>query len=102
MAHLPTSAYITIASMTESKIQSKIITIAESLGWYTVKVTLCNKSGFPDLIMFRDGRTICMEVKSPGKDARPLQEEQQKRIRAKGVPVYVVSDIATAEAILSV
>lgn len=55
-----------------------------------IKVSLCNKSGHPDLTGYKNKVTIFMEVKSKGKKAKPLQEHRHTQLRDLGFQVFVI------------
>lgn len=79
--------------MLESKVQSKMIKLAEESGWYVLKLMKTNKNGIPDLYLYRGGRTVFVEVKAEGKKARPLQEFRIKELMAIGVEAVVCDSI---------
>lgn len=69
----------------ESKIQNKLIRNLESRGAFVLKVSVCNKPGYPDLTAFMpDGTVEFYEVKQPGKKPRPLQEHRLKELSKYG------------------
>jgi len=71
--------------MLESKIQSKLIRKLESEGAYVLKVSVCNKNGYPDVTAFMpDGTVEFYEVKQKGKKPRPLQEYRLKELSKYG------------------
>lgn len=70
--------------MTEQQIQSKIKKYAENKGWIVIKTIKLSESGYPDLFMFKDGKTIFIEVKKQGGIVSPLQELRQKQLRRHG------------------
>ena len=51
----------------ESAIQRKIIKRYEDDGYLVVKIGLCNKGGFPDLMLLKDGKASFVEVNDPDK-----------------------------------
>lgn len=77
--------------VTESEIQRRIIQRYESAGWLVVKIGLCNKNGFPDLMMLKDGKAMFVEVKRPGERPRPLQIYRQEELKAKGFEVLTLT-----------
>lgn len=79
--------------MLERDIQRKLIIKAEKEGWYVVKIIQCNRPGFPDLMLLRDGKIIFIEVKRPGAKPRPLQLYRHNELSEKGMIVYVIDDI---------
>jgi Holliday junction resolvase len=76
----------------ESKIQKDIIKEAEKQGWYVVKIIQCNKNGFPDLLLMKNGRVIFIEVKDTGKQLRPLQEYRKKEIEKCGFEFFTLDN----------
>lgn len=69
----------------ESKIQAKLIKHLESEGKYVLKVSVCNKNGYPDVTAFcPDGTVEWYEVKQPGKKPSPLQEYRLKELSKYG------------------
>jgi Holliday junction resolvase len=58
----------------ESKLQSKIKNYLKLQGWRVIKTIQLSENGHPDLLCFKKGVTIVIEVKDKGKKPRPLQE----------------------------
>lgn len=81
-----------ITSPLESEIQRRIMKRYEALGYIVVKITLCNKSGFPDLMLLKDGKASFVEVKRPGAKPRPLQEYRIDQLRTAGFDVAVLTE----------
>lgn len=77
----------------ESDVQRAITAEATKQGYYVVKIIQCNKNGFPDLLLFKDGGVIAIEVKAPGKKARPLQIYRHKELTQYGIKVHVIDSI---------
>lgn len=76
----------------ESAIQRKIIKRYEADGYLVVKISLCNKSGFPDLMLLKDGKATFVEVKRPGQTPRSLQEYRLKELRDAGFDAFVLTE----------
>lgn len=76
----------------ESVIQRKIIKRYEADGYIVVKIGLCNKGGFPDLMLLKDGKASFVEVKRPGQKPRPLQEYRLKELMNAGFDVLVLTE----------
>ena len=76
----------------ESVIQSKIIKRYENAGYIVVKIGLCNKGGFPDLMLLKNGKATFVEVKRPGQKPRPLQEYRLKELRDAGFDAFVLTE----------
>ena len=74
----------------ESTIQASIIKRYESNGYMVVKIGLCNKQGFPDLMVLKDGKVSFVEVKRPGQKPRPLQEFRHRELIEQGFDVLIL------------
>lgn len=75
----------------ESKLQTRIRKDLEKDGWYVVKISICNKPGYPDLQAMKSRRRLMyIEVKAPGKKAEPLQEYVHDILRKIGFSVFVI------------
>jgi len=63
-------------SMSEKELQANVIDAARRLGWvyYHTYDSRRSPEGFPDLILVREGRMICAELKSQRGRLRPQQE----------------------------
>lgn len=70
--------------MKESVIQSKISNYAKKNGWLVIKTIKLSDSGYPDLFMFKDGKTIFIEVKTEIGIQSELQKLRQIQLRDKG------------------
>ena len=73
---------------------------AEALGWCVAKLMRVSKTGWPDRVFIRDGRTVWIEFKRPKGKARRIQEERHAEMRAHGAEVYVCDSVEAALAIL--
>lgn len=75
----------------ESKLQKKIRLDLEKQGWFVLKIMLCNKNGFPDLVLFKSHRQIFfIEAKSKNKiTADPLQDYRHEVLKKMGFKVFV-------------
>lgn len=79
--------------MLESIIQSKTIKVYQLHGWLVVKIISCTKAGWPDLQAHRNGVTVFIETKAPGKKPRPLQLHRHKQLQDAGFTVFVFNSI---------
>jgi len=86
--------------MLEKQIQSRVLSVFKTAGWYGVKVIMCNKNGFPDLMLFKDGHVFFIEVKQPGKKPTPLQAHRMRELSALGFECHVVSSVQQARAMV--
>ena len=85
--------------MRESAIERAINKYAKSKGWLAYKFTSPSNRGVPDALYIKDGETIYIEFKAPGKQATKLQSEVIKRFRGNGAVVYIVDDIEKGKGI---
>jgi len=75
----------------ESKIQRDIIKSLEVAGWLVIKLIQTNKNGIPDLVCHKDGRTVYIEVKRPGKKPTKLQLYRLQQLWNAGIEAFVMS-----------
>jgi Holliday junction resolvase len=75
----------------ESKIQSNIKAKFERAGWMVVKLLQTNCNGIPDLMCLKNGKTIFIEVKQPGREPTDLQRYRHAELISKGFTVYVIT-----------
>lgn len=76
----------------ESQIQRKIIERYKKQGYIVVKIGLCNLTGFPDLMLLKDGKASFIEVKRPGETPRPLQMFRMQELRDAGFICEVLTE----------
>jgi Holliday junction resolvase len=74
----------------EKEVQKRIIKRYEEEGYIVVKITLCSKPGFPDLLLLKNGIAKFIEVKRPGGKPRPLQAYRIDELRNAGFEVEVL------------
>lgn len=77
----------------ESEIQLAITKHLQAKGWLVVKIIQTNLNGWPDLQAHKDGRTVFIEVKTPGKLPDDLQVYRHKKLRDQGFEVIVATDV---------
>lgn len=78
---------------TEQQIQSKIKKYAEGKGWIVIKTIKLSEAGYPDLFMFKNGKTLFIEVKKPGGVVSPLQELRQRQLRQQGFNCEIIDNL---------
>lgn len=77
--------------ITEKDVETKLITEVKRAGGLCLKFVSPGWSGAPDrLVLFPKGRMSFVELKAPGKAARPLQRKRHERLRSLGYPVYLI------------
>ena len=79
--------------MLESVIQSKIINEAKKNGYLVLKVVKCNMNGYPDITLFKDNKTIFIEVKNEKGIQSEIQKYVQKQLESKGFQYFLVRSL---------
>jgi len=79
--------------MLESNIQAKIINQLKKNGWLVLKIIKCNINGMSDLICFKNGRTVFIEVKNKNGKQSEIQKYVQKQIELQGFQYLLINDI---------
>ena len=75
----------------ESKIQANIKARFEKAGWLVVKLIQTNCNGIPDLMCLKNGKTIFVEVKQPGREPTELQKYRHYELIKQGFTVHVLT-----------
>ena len=77
--------------MKEKTIEKKLTLAAKNMGGIALKFISPGLDGMPDrIVLLPGGRMGFVEVKSPGKVPRPLQEARHRMLRRLGFQVYVL------------
>jgi len=79
--------------MLEQKIQTKILVRLEKEGWLVNKLMHLSRSGWPDIIAHKDGRTVYIEVKRPGGRLSEIQKYVIAKLRKEGITVIVTDNV---------
>jgi Holliday junction resolvase len=79
--------------MLESKVQSKIINQLKKNGWLVLKIIKCNINGMSDLIVFKNGKTVFIEVKNDIGKQSEIQKYVQKQVELQGFQYLLINDI---------
>ena len=75
--------------MQERDIEKLLISAVKAVGGVAYKFVSPGHAGVPDrLVILPGGKTFFVELKAPGKKERPLQIQEQARIRALGSVVF--------------
>jgi Holliday junction resolvase len=80
--------------MLESKIQAKIINQLKKNGWLVLKIIKCNINGMSDLIVFKNGKTVFIEVKNENGKQSEIQKYVQKQVELQGFEYLLINDIS--------
>jgi Holliday junction resolvase len=75
----------------EFKIQANIKARFERAGWLVVKLLQTNCNGIPDLMCLKNGKTVFIEVKQPGREATELQKYRHAELISQGFTVHVIT-----------
>jgi hypothetical protein len=79
--------------MTEQQIQSKVIKLMESKGYYVLKLSKTNKQGIPDLLCLKkDEPPFFIEVKTDKGVVSPLQLYRQKELKELGFKSIIINN----------
>jgi Holliday junction resolvase-like predicted endonuclease len=84
----------------ESEIQAKCIKYAQEQGWIVLKVISSNMNGISDLILFKDGMAVFVEIKGEKTRVQPLQLYRQKQFREAGFLAEIVRSLEEFKTIL--
>ena len=80
--------------MKEKTIEKKLILAAKNMGGVALKFMSPGLDGMPDrIVLLPGGRMGFVEVKAPGKVARPLQEARHRMLRRLGFHVFVLDAV---------
>ena len=87
--------------MTEKEIENYLIRKIKNKKGIAYKFTSPGNSGVPDrLCLLPNGKIFFVELKSPGKKPRALQENQIRKITALGQRVYVLDSKEKVDEVL--
>lgn len=76
----------------ESKLEKRIANYCKENNWLYYKFVSPAKNGVPDRIMIKSGIIIFIELKSPGKPLRKLQEVRFKELQTAGAQAYKIDN----------
>jgi len=79
--------------MNEAQIQSKIIKLMESKGYYVIKLSKTSKNGIPDLLCLKkDEVPFFIEVKADKGVVSALQLFRQKELKELGFKSIIINN----------
>lgn len=84
----------------EANIELTICDEAEAQGWFQRKVSWIGRKSAPDRVFIKNGRTVWIEFKRPGKRPTVPQSREADRMRKAGAEVYWCDDIPEGRRIL--
>ncbi len=77
--------------MREKTVEQKLVRAVKAAGGICPKWAAPGFDGMPDrIVLLPDGRLGFVEVKAPGKKARPLQRSRHELLRSLGFKAYVL------------
>jgi hypothetical protein len=77
----------------EDVIEATVCNKAEAAGWLVRKVSWPGRRAAMDHVFVRDGRTVWIEFKAPGKEPDELQRREIGRFLDAGADVYVIDNV---------
>jgi Holliday junction resolvase len=80
--------------MRESIIQTQIKKYLETNGWMVIKLIQTSCNGIPDLMALKNGRTVFVEVKQPGKKPNDLQQYRIEKLHKQGFAAIAATSVA--------
>lgn len=87
--------------MLEKQIEQRVCDYAKARGWLVYKFTSPNRAAVPDrLFIAPGGRVIFCEFKREGQKPTAPQAREHERLRAQGVPVYVIDNVVDGKAVV--
>ena len=72
--------------------QSKIKKQFKELGYTVLKVIKLSDSGYPDLLLLKDGQATWIEIKEKSDTLKPLQKLRITELRQLGFDAYCLQD----------
>lgn len=76
--------------MNETTISSKITNRLKKLGYIVIRLRSTGDSGWPDLMVLKDGHVDFIEVKTPTGKLSKIQEERRKQLQEAGFRCMVI------------
>lgn len=86
--------------MLERDIEKRVTDYATKKGFWSRKFTSPQRRGVPDRVFARCGQVFWIEFKAAGKKPTPLQESEIAKMRAVGLTVHVIDDVAKGKALI--
>lgn len=84
----------------EKDIQSKILKHLKTIGAYSIKTILTNRTGVPDIIFCLDGRFIAFEIKDAKNRLTELQKYNLEQIKKAGGRAFEIRSLEEAKTVL--
>ncbi|GAB2547167.1 VRR-NUC domain-containing protein [Siminovitchia sp. FSL H7-0308] len=79
--------------MREKQIEQKLVKQVKNMSGLAIKLAAPGFDGLPDrLVLLPNGKIAFIEVKSPGKNLRPLQEKRKNELEKLGFLVFCLDN----------
>ena len=79
--------------MRESVIEKKCSAWAKANGWLGYKFSSPSQRGVPDRLYIKNGSTVYVEFKAPGKQATKYQLHTIAKMQSYGVTVHIIDNV---------
>ena len=86
--------------MRESTIEKAVCAYAKSKGCITLKLAGMNQRGQPDRLFIRDGKSLFLEIKAPGKNPTALQIKWLLDLTNQGMNAMWCNSIADGKKLI--
>ncbi len=81
--------------MNEKYIERKLTEAVKKAGGLALKFVSPGLNGVPDrIVLLPYGRMVFVELKSPGKEMRPLQLKRKKQLEDLGFHVFCIDEVS--------
>lgn len=91
-----------VRPMRESEVEKAFVDAIKRIGGKAVKFTSQSMNGVPDrLVLLLGGKCAFAELKSPGKQMRPLQRKRRLQLQGLGFPVFCVDRVEQIEPVIA-
>lgn len=86
--------------MLEREVEAYLKKAAERIGGEVRKVQWIGRRGAPDRLVMIQGHVLWVELKAPGRKPQAHQEREHKKMRKKGMLVFVIDHPDKVDALL--
>jgi hypothetical protein len=81
-------------ALLERDVQSRCVAYARDRDWWARKFSSPANRSVPDYIFGKQGCTVFVEFKAPGKKPTDAQSDEHKAMAAVGLTVHVIDNVA--------
>jgi hypothetical protein len=75
-----------------SQFQNKVKKQMQDQGYTVLKIIKLSDSGYPDLLLLKDGQAIWIEIKEKTDTLKPLQKLRIDQLNEQGFEAYCLQD----------